>query len=191
MIEADVFQMIGDVISMADSSSAATVRIAGIKKHSSVNGPGVRYTIFFQGCQHDCPGCQNADTHDMTGGEERTVDDVISAMLSVSYIDGVTLSGGDPLMQPEACAAIAEAARSRDLTVWIYTGWTWEEILSGAAGEGAREAVRHADVVVDGRYVEDLNDGSTLWRGSSNQRLIDAQKSLREGRIILWEDEER
>ena len=80
----------------------STVRISGFKKHSSVNGPGVRYVLFFQGCPHHCPGCQNPETHDPAGGTERNTGDVIREVLQTKYLDGLTFSGGDPLMQPEA-----------------------------------------------------------------------------------------
>ena len=119
--------------------SMNTVRISGSKKHSSVNGPGVRYVLFFQGCPHHCPGCQNPETHDPVGGTERNVADVIQEILQTKYLDGLTFSGGDPLLQPEAVIEIAQAAKAAGLNIWLYTGWTFEQLQQGAAGETARE----------------------------------------------------
>ncbi|MGI5888160.1 MAG: anaerobic ribonucleoside-triphosphate reductase activating protein [Oscillospiraceae bacterium] len=157
-------------------------RIAGKVRHSSVDGPGVRFVIFFQGCPHDCPGCQNPDTHDPSGGTETTAEALIEEIKSTRYLDGITLSGGDPMMQPEAAAAIADAAHDMGLNVWSYTGWTFEEIMDGRAGEKAREALSHIDVLVDGRFVSSLKSTECIYRGSTNQRLIDLKKSLASGR---------
>ncbi|MBQ8700106.1 MAG: anaerobic ribonucleoside-triphosphate reductase activating protein [Acidaminococcaceae bacterium] len=162
----------------------STVRISGSKKHSSVNGPGVRYVLFFQGCPHHCPGCQNPETHDPVGGTERNVADVIQEILQTKYLDGLTFSGGDPLLQPEAVIEIARAAKNAGLNIWLYTGWTFEQIQKGAAGEKAKEALTQLDVLVDGPFVEKLKTGNAIWRGSDNQRLIDVERSLAEGSVI-------
>lgn len=165
------------------------VRISGRKKHSSVNGPGVRYVLFMQGCPHNCAGCQNPDTHDPDGGTAEDLDAVIQEILSVKYLDGITLSGGDPLMQPCAAEEIARAAKDAGLDVWLYTGWTFEEILSGKAGEEAKNVLPYLDVLVDGRFVLRLrDDGASKWRGSSNQRLIDVPASMAAGSPVLWNE---
>ena len=166
----------------------STVRISGSKKHSSVNGPGVRYVLFFQGCPHHCPGCQNPETHDPVAGTERNVADLIQEILQTKYLDGLTFSGGDPLMQPEAVIEIAQAAKAAGLNIWLYTGWTFEQIQQGAAGEKAKEALTLLDVLVDGPFVEKLKTGRAIWRGSDNQRLIDVQQSLKENRVIELPD---
>lgn len=153
-------------------------RIAGTVRHSSVDGPGVRYVVFFQGCPHHCPGCQNPETWDPAGGEETRVENLIEEMRGTRYLDGVTLSGGDPLLQPEAVREIADAAHAEGLTVWTYTGWTFEDLLAGKAGEKALEALEHIDVLVDGPFVEALCSRDCLFRGSSNQRLVDVPASL-------------
>lgn len=169
--------------------AAGKIRIAGVKRHSCVDGPGVRYALFFQGCPHHCPGCQNPDTHDGRGGREKDLSDVIRDLQGTRYLDGVTLSGGDPLMQPEAAAAIAEAAEARGLPVWLYTGWTWEQIVAGAAGPAAIKVLPHLTVLVDGPYLSALNHGTAQWRGSSNQRLIWVPESLRRGQVVCWQNE--
>lgn len=160
------------------------VSVAGAIRHSSVNGPGVRYVLFLQGCSHGCPGCQNPETHRIGDGTWRETEDVIAEILATRYLDGITLSGGDPLYQPEAAGAIAAQAAAAGLSVWMYTGWTFEEILAGAAGEAAIEALRHVDVLVDGRFVLALRSEECLWRGSTNQRLVDVKRSLAAGHVV-------
>jgi anaerobic ribonucleoside-triphosphate reductase activating protein len=159
------------------------MHIAGKIQHSFVNGPGCRYVIFFQGCPHACPGCQNPETHDGTAGEEVPVSTVISDILHTRFIDGVTLSGGDPFVQPKAIIEIADAVKKTGLTVWAYSGWTYEQLMSGDVC-GAQDALKYIDVLVDGPYVASLRSESTLWRGSSNQRLVDVQKSMAAGRCV-------
>lgn len=156
-------------------------RLAGEIKHSLVNGPGIRYVVFFQGCPHHCDGCQNPETHDITGGEEEDTEEVIQRIRITKFLDGVTISGGDPLMQPEACAAIAQAAHEMGLSVWVYTGWKFEDIL----GDSRKlKALRSIDVLVDGEFVSELKSEDALWRGSRNQRLIDVKQSLEEKHIV-------
>ncbi len=157
-----------------------TVRIAGTLAHSSVNGPGVRYVIFFQGCPHHCRECQNPETWDPLGGAEVPVEQVITELKGTRYLDGVTLSGGDPLLQPVAAARIAAAAKELHLSVWCYTGWTFEALMRGAAGESALQALEQMDVLVDGAFRIEERTEQALYRGSANQRLIDLPASLPE-----------
>lgn len=169
----------------ADTQRAGTrCRIAGTVRHSSVDGPGVRYVVFFQGCPHHCPGCQNPETWDPAEGEGTTAEELAEEMRSTRYLDGITLSGGDPLLQPSAVIVMADAAHEKGLSVWCYTGWTFEALLQGAAGESAIEALRHIDVLVDGPFVQDKLSGDHIFRGSSNQRLIDVPASLAAGRVV-------
>lgn len=175
-----------------------TVRIAGQVKHSAVDGPGVRYALFLQGCPHGCKACQNPDTHDPDAGTERELDEVIDEILSTRFLDGITLSGGDPLWQPEASMAIAKAAHEAGLSVWVYTGWTFEQLTDEDPGGirppgQAKDVLRYVDVLVDGRYVDELrvNDDERqkyMWRGSSNQRLIDVQASLEKGCAVEYKE---
>lgn len=163
------------------------MRIAGTVRHSSVDGPGVRFTVFFQGCPHHCPGCQNPDTWNPEGGERMTVEEVIGELRRTRYLDGITLSGGDPFLQPEAAILLADAAHAAGLTVWAYTGWRFEQILEGEAGEGAKRALGHIDVLADGRFVRELLSRECIYRGSSNQRLIDVPASLAKGQAVEWQ----
>jgi anaerobic ribonucleoside-triphosphate reductase activating protein len=160
------------------------MHLAGIVEHSLVDGPGVRFCIFFQGCIHGCPGCQNPDTWDLNAGIITKVDLVIEKMKGTRYLDGVTLSGGDPLLQSEAVIDIAKAAKEMGLDVWVYTGWTFEEIMGNKAGETAKKALEVIDVLVDGRFDLSLKSSECIYRGSTNQRLVDLKKSLETGEVV-------
>lgn len=160
-------------------------RLAGQLRHSLVNGPGVRYILFFQGCPHGCRGCQNPETWAREGGVPADTEAVIADILATRYLDGVTFSGGDPLAQPEAALTIARACQAAGLDLWVYTGWTYEAITGGRAGQ-ADAVLPYIHVLVDGPFQLEQKDGSALWRGSANQRLIDVPVSLRAGRPVLW-----
>lgn len=148
------------------------MRIAGTIKHSLVNGPGIRYVIFFQGCTHKCTGCHNPETHNLNGGVEVSEDTVIDWITHTKHIDGVTFSGGDPLLQADSAIRIADAAHGMGLSVWCYTGYTLEQILDGQAGRSAVELLDHIDCLIDGPYIESLRSEYCIYRGSTNQRLI-------------------
>lgn len=160
-------------------------RIAGQKKHSFVDGPGCRYTLFFQGCRHHCKGCHNPETWNPAGGHEADTNDVLAEMLADKYIDGVTLSGGDPFAQPDALACLAGRLAEKGVNLWVYTGFTFEELLEA----GYSEILCLIDVLVDGRFEESARTQGQgpIWRGSDNQRLIDTKKSLAEKRVVLME----
>lgn len=158
-------------------------RAAGEIRHSLVNGPGVRYVIFFQGCPHKCPGCHNPETHTIgAGGVMVETEDVLARIHQAKCLDGITLSGGEPFLQPEACAALARGAHAMGLTVWAYTGWTVEELMHDAR---KMLALKEIDVLVDGAFLESQKSDALLWRGSSNQRLIAVAETLKQGRAVL------
>ena len=161
-------------------------RIAGIANDSIVDGPGLRLTVFTQGCPHRCPGCHNPQTHDFAAGIEGDTDEIIAKMKRNPLLDGVTLSGGEPFSQPEPCAEIARAARSMGLNVWSYSGYTFEELL-GQGSEAQRALLEELDVLVDGRFVLEKRSLECRFRGSSNQRLIDVPASLKAGCAIELE----
>lgn len=161
------------------------MRIASTISDSIVDGPGLRFTVFTQGCPHHCPGCHNPETHDPAGGREISVEELARIMLGNPLTDGLTLSGGEPFLQAEECAALARIARGRGLNVWAYTGYTYEKLLE--EGEPARLALLEAlDVLVDGPFVLARKSYDALFRGSDNQRLLDVPASLRAGRAVLW-----
>ena len=140
------------------------MRIAGIRPCSMINGEGIRYVIFLQGCAHRCEGCHNPETWNFNGGYKMDLYYLASDILKrMRHLDGITLSGGDPFYQQEACMELLKLLPD-DLNVWIYTGFLYEEICD-------TELAKRANVIVDGPYIEELKcDGE--MRGSSNQRFI-------------------
>ena len=171
-----------------ENSAAVTLRLAGIVEDSIVDGPGLRLTVFVQGCPHGCPGCHNPQTHDMNGGRDASVAEILGRLDDNPLLSGVTLSGGEPFMQPLACAAIAHEAHSRGLNVWTYTGYTIEALLemSHECGD-VRTLLSETDVLVDGPFILAEKSLDCPWRGSKNQRLIDAKASLQAERAVLIE----
>ena len=159
------------------------IRVAGIANDSIVDGPGLRLTVFTQGCPHRCPGCHNPQTHDFAGGSDWETDEIIGKIKKNALLDGVTLSGGEPFCQPEACAEIAHAARGMGLNVWSYSGYTFEEII-GNGTEAQIALLRELDVLVDGRFELEKRSLECRFRGSSNQRLIDVPASLKSGSAV-------
>ena len=164
------------------------MRIAGLVQDSIVDGRGLRFVVFTQGCPHNCEGCHNPDTHDPTGGREMAVDDVIKEMMSNPMTDGVTLSGGEPFMQPGDCAEIARAAHENGLNVWTYTGYTFEKLLELSEENADITALlSETDILIDGPFILAQRSMGTPWRGSRNQRLIDVKKSLAAGQAVETE----
>ena len=162
------------------------MRIANTVSDSIVDGPGLRFTVFTQGCPHRCPGCHNPDTHDPAGGREAAVEELAEKLLSNPLTDGLTLSGGEPFCQAAECARLAAIAREKGLNVWVYTGYTYERLIAGEV-PGAMELLAQTDVLVDGPFVEAQKSYAALFRGSANQRLIDVPRSLAAGQVVLWE----
>ena len=162
------------------------MRIANTMSDSIVDGPGLRFTVFTQGCPHCCPGCHNPDTHDPAGGREAAVEELAEKLLSNPLTDGLTLSGGEPFCQAAECARLAAIAREKGLNVWVYTGYTYERLIAGEV-PGAMELLAQADVLVDGPFVEARKSYAALFRGSTNQRLIDVPRSLAAGQVVRWE----
>ena len=153
---------------------AESIRIAGIMRESIVDGPGIRFAVFCQGCPHDCPGCHNPETHDFAGGTEVSVERLLQEFDKDPLLAGATFSGGEPMCQAEGFAAFGRGIKERGKTITIYSGYTLEQLLAKA-----RE---------DGPFVKAKRDLTLKFRGSSNQRLIDMQKTWKEGRLVLWEE---
>ena len=149
--------------------------IAGAKKHSLVDGPGVRYTLFMQGCPHNCKGCHNPDTHDINKGKILDVKDVYNDIITTRYIDGVTISGGDPFFQPEALCELLKMLKEQGLSIWCYSGWRFEDLL---LNKKQAKALKYVDVLVDGKFEEDKKSKECMFRGSTNQKIIDVQATL-------------
>ena len=147
-----------------------------------VDGPGFRTSIYCAGCRHQCPGCHNPQSWDFKGGREMSTEELMRIIEADPYAN-VTFSGGDPMYQCDAFAELARAIHERtNKDIWCYTGFTFEKLITRAQ----RELLELLDVLVDGPFVEHLKDPDLLFRGSSNQRIIDVQKSLYAGEVILW-----
>lgn len=161
----------------------------GIKKVSLVDGEGIRTVLFVSGCEHHCKNCQNSYTWNSDDGFIFDNDAEIELFrnLDKQVIDGVTFSGGDPLhiVNRNVILRLCKRFRHRYAdrkTIWLYTGYLWEEIKD-------LPIMQYLDVVVDGKYIDELKDENYKWAGSTNQRVIDVQKSLQSGRAILYEEE--
>ena len=167
----------------------AKLRVAGLVPDSIVDGPGLRFAVFVQGCPHRCEGCHNPATWNAEGGREMTVDEVFSRIRDRrEWLDGVTLSGGEPFRQAPALAPLARACRALGLPVMSYTGYTWEELNDPAsAPAGAAELLAQLDLLVDGRFELPKRSLLLRFRGSSNQRVIDVPASLRDGSCVTTE----
>ena len=162
------------------------IRTFGTVEDSIVDGPGLRYSVFVQGCPHHCPGCHNPESHDFAGGTLTDTEALLRPMKMNPLLDGLTLSGGEPMCQPEACRALADAAHAQRMNVWCYTGYTWEQLL--AEQDAARMALLQAvDVLVEGPFILSQRSLELKYCGSRNQRLVDVKKSLATGEIVLWQ----
>ncbi len=161
------------------------IRIAGTVNDSIVDGPGLRFTVFTQGCRHNCAGCHNPETHDAAGGQDADTDEIVKKFLTNPLLSGITLSGGDPMEQAEPCAVLAEEAHRHSLNVWTYTGYTLEQLLSENDAQRMR-LLRATDVLVDGPFILTQRSLELKFCGSRNQRLIDMKKTLAANRVVLW-----
>ncbi len=168
-----------------------------IKKCDVANGPGVRVSLFVSGCTHHCKGCFNEETWSFTYGKPFTneTQEHILKLLEPSYISGLTVLGGEPFeyVNQEALLPFLEKVRERfpEKSIWCYSGYLFEkEILSRMASKwkDTKKILSLIDYLVDGPFLEEKKDISLVFRGSSNQRIIDIKKSLASGRTILWDD---
>ncbi len=146
-----------------------------------VDGPGFRTSIYCAGCRHQCPGCHNPQSWDFDGGQAMSTEDIMRVIEADPYAN-VTFSGGDPMYQPEGFTELARAIKERTKkTIWCYTGFTFEVLLTNPRQRALLEQI---DVLVDGPFVKSKRDESLIFRGSSNQRLVDVPASLREGHVV-------
>ena len=164
------------------------MRYNKIRKMDISNGPGIRVSIFMQGCTFNCKNCFNKETHDFNGGKEFT-DEVIEKIIKLAEpceIKGLSILGGEPLHPKniEGTTKLAKKFKSiyKDKTIWLWTGFLFDKNLKDF------EILNYIDVLVDGVYKDELHDVRLKYRGSSNQRVIDVKKSLKEDKIILIEE---
>lgn len=165
------------------------MRVANTVNDSIVDGPGLRFTVFTQGCPHKCPGCHNPDTHDPKGGKEVPVETLAEELRKNPLLAGLTLSGGEPFAQAGACAALARMAHRQGLNVWTYTGYLYESILHKNDPDWDA-LLSETDVLVDGPFLLQEKTYGIPFRGSRNQRLIRVAESLERGQVVLWEEED-
>lgn len=169
------------------------IRLASkLQRNSIVDGEGIRAVVWTQGCPHNCPNCHNPETHDYNGGFLIDVEELKEEINSLDSEVGVTLSGGDPFVQPEACLEIAKYCHKIDLNVWCYTGYTYEQLLKKSEEEPIiMEFLKEIDILVDGRFIEKLKSLEAKFRGSKNQRLIDMKETLKTNKVVLLNIEEK
>lgn len=162
------------------------IRLAApLQTYSYADGKGIRMVIWNQGCKMACPGCHNPETHSLCGGKEVDIEDLEKEITKYSlHHQGITLSGGDPFLQPEQNKRLAVLAHNIGLDVWAYCGQTYEQLLQD---ENKRKLLEECDVLIDGPFVLGQRDIRLAFRGSTNQRLIDVQKSINQGKVVLYE----
>lgn len=161
--------------------------ILDIIHDTTVDGPGFRTSIYCSGCQHQCPGCHNPQSWDVRAGHPMSIDALMQEIISDPFAH-VTFSGGDPMYQAQGFAQLARRIKAEtDKSIWCYTGYTWEALAGNA---DAQELLDYVDVLVDGPFVKALRDEELLFRGSSNQRLIDVAASRAAGHVVEWKREQ-
>ncbi|MGM9881937.1 MAG: anaerobic ribonucleoside-triphosphate reductase activating protein [Bacilli bacterium] len=165
------------------------MRYNKIRKMDISNGPGVRVSIFVQGCTFNCQNCFNPETHDFKGGKDFS-DETIKTILDLcnyDYISGLSILGGEPL-HPKNIDEVTKLAKAfkeqfKDKSLWLWTGFLLDKDLKN------KEILNYIDVLVDGQYKDELHDFNLKWCGSSNQRVIDVKKSLKNDKIVLYQEE--
>ncbi len=161
-----------------------TIRLAGYVNDSLVDGPGIRLTIFTQGCPYACPGCHNPDTWEAKGGEEVEIDYLVSLWRKNPLLDGITLSGGEPLFQKDKLLPLIKLAKADGLNITLYTGTTLEK-LRAINDPVTSEILALVDYLIDGPFILREKNLSLLYRGSNNQRIIDLRKSTPDHLVLI------
>ena len=162
------------------------IRICGVVRDSIVDGPGLRFVLFTQGCPHHCPGCHNPESHAMDGGYEVSSEKVLEEFRKNPLLKGITLSGGDPIVQAEELVDLCREVHALGKDVLLYTGYTYEELQEMAkARRAVAELLAETDTLVDGRFVLAQRDLTLIYKGSRNQRIIDMARTREAGRIVL------
>lgn len=171
-----------------DTENNVRLRIAGITDDSIVDGPGIRLTVFVQGCPHNCEGCQNPQTHDFSGGTDITLGEIMDRINANPLLDGVTFSGGEPFCQAAALAKLGRMIRKKGLNIITYSGYTYEYLKENSDSDNCfGELLEISDHLVDGPFILAERDLTLKFRGSRNQRIIDIKKSTEYGRTVSAE----
>ena len=158
------------------------LNLSGIVSDSIVDGPGIRTTVFSQGCPHHCPGCHNPETWDFGCGTDVPVEAIVEIIKSNPLCRGVTFSGGEPFAQPEGFARLAWLLKEQGYEVASYSGYTFEELLEGS--EAQQQLLSVIDILIDGRFLLEQKSLEIAFRGSRNQRILDVKKSLAAGKAV-------
>ena len=165
------------------------IRLAGTVNDSIVDGEGIRFVIFVQGCVHNCPGCHNPQTHDFTQGYETDTDELLEKIKANPLLDGVTFSGGEPFCQPAPLCEIAKGVKKLGLNVVCYSGYTFEELIELSKDDrDIKNLLYLTDILIDGRFVLEKRNLLLKFRGSDNQRIIDVKRSLETGTAVISDD---
>lgn len=180
------------------------LNLAGIMGESIVDGPGIRFAIFCQGCPHHCKGCHNPETHPFEGGTPVRIDRILQQIDKDPILRGVTFSGGEPMCQALAFAELARGVKERGLDIVVFTGYRYEELVSFCAGQAKNddklklldpaavsELMELTDILIDGPFILEERDLSLSFRGSRNQRVIDLNKTRETGELTIIPDPER
>lgn len=158
---------------------ASEIRISGMIDESIVDGPGLRMTVFVQGCPHHCKGCHNPQTHDFDGGEVKSIMEIFESFKENPLLSGITFSGGEPFCQPRPLSRLGQLVKGEGQNVVTYTGYTYEQLLEmSKTDEGVKDLLEVTDILIDGPYAEEKRDLDLKYRGSSNQRIIILNKKL-------------
>ena len=165
------------------------LRISGIVPESIVDGPGIRYTVFVQGCPHHCEGCHNPQTHDFEGGRLVDIEDIMNEIQRNPLLSGATFSGGEPFCQPEALFELGKLIKEKGLNLVCYSGYTFEELLALSEKRPAiKDLLSLTDILIDGKFILKEKSLMLKFRGSKNQRIIDVKKSLSKCEVVILED---
>lgn len=166
------------------------IRLASpvLQSDSIVDGEGIRAVLWTQGCAHKCPGCQNPQTHSFEDGFLVDIEEIKEQIDELEGQDGITFSGGDPFYQVEECLELAKYIKSKNLNIWCYTGFTYEALISlSKENPKIKELLKEIDVLVDGPFLLEKFSMDAIFRGSTNQRIIDTKKSLKAKKVCLVE----
>jgi len=157
------------------------IKIAGIVNDSIVDGPGIRLSIFVQGCKHNCKGCHNPETHDLSGGYYIDIDDIVKFLTSNPLLSGITVSGGEPLLQYKEVTELLKLAKDYNFNTMVYTGFLFEDIIKD---NKYKKLLSYTDLLVDGPFIIEEKSLLLKFKGSKNQRIIDVAESIKENIIV-------
>jgi len=171
------------------SLKPSTIRIAGVVRESIVDGPGIRFVVFAQGCPHHCKGCHNEATHDFSGGKDVTIEKLMDEVVKNPLPSGVTFSGGEPFCQPEGFFSLAVKLKEKNLNIAAYTGYTYEELAGlPTKNESLKKLLDNIDILIDGPFIEEKKDLTQQFKGSSNQRYIDMNETRTRGKLVVLDN---